>query len=64
MIKFMIKYGKYDHLKQIVDGALRMTSSQTYIGIEKEQHNKGQGDLLERQVLRLRGSYDQEKGPV
>lgn len=46
-IKFMVKYGKAEHLQQIIDGSLRLTPSQTYIKIEEAQHNKGQGDLLE-----------------
>lgn len=45
--KFMIKYGKEQHLQQIVDGKLRFAPSQTYIKIEEQQHNRGQGDLLE-----------------
>lgn len=45
--KFLIKYGKKDHLQQIVDGQIRFAPSQTYIRIEEQQHNKGQGDLLE-----------------
>lgn len=45
--KIFIKYGEYDHLKQIVDGKLRFAPSQNYVLMEKEQHNKGQGDLLE-----------------
>ena len=45
--KIFIKYGEYDHLKQIVDGSLRFAPSQNYVLMEKEQHNKGQGDLLE-----------------
>lgn len=45
--KFMIKYGKEQHLQQIVNGELRFAPSQTYIKIEEKQHNRGQGDLLE-----------------
>lgn len=44
---FMIKYGKREHLQQIIDGIIRFSPSQDYIRLEKEQHNKGQGDLLE-----------------
>lgn len=47
----MIKYGKEEHLKQIVNGKLRFTPSETYINIEKNQHNKGQGDLLEGKMV-------------
>lgn len=46
-IEFMIKYGKAEHLQQIIDGSLRLTPSQDYIKIEESQHNRGQGDLLE-----------------
>ena len=45
--KFMIKYGKEEHLQQIVDGRIRFAPSQTYVRLEEAQHNKGQGDLLE-----------------
>lgn len=44
---FFIKYGEKEHLQQIVDGKIRFTPSQNYIKMEEEQHNKGQGDLLE-----------------
>ena len=44
---FMIKYGKKQHLQQIVDGVIRFAPSQDYVKLEKQQHNKGQGDLLE-----------------
>lgn len=47
MIKFMIKYGKKEHLEQILNGSLRVSPAKTYVGIEMNQHNKGQGDLLE-----------------
>jgi hypothetical protein len=47
MALFMIKYGKEEHLKQIVDGSLRFAPSQTYVKMEELLHNKGQGDLLD-----------------
>jgi hypothetical protein len=46
-ILFFIKFGKKDHLQQIVDGKVRFSPSQYYIELEKTQNNKGQGDLLE-----------------
>lgn len=48
--KIMIKYGKEEHLKQIIDGKLRFNLSQTYVTMEQLQHNKGQGDLLEGKI--------------
>lgn len=48
--QFMIKYGEEAHLKQLVSGKIRFAPSQTYIKIEKEQNNKGQGDFLEGKV--------------
>ena len=42
-----IKYGEEDHLQQIVDGTLRFSPSDTYVKMEEEQHNKGQGDMLD-----------------
>lgn len=47
----MIKYGEEAHLKQIIDGSLRFTPSQTYVKLEEAQHNKGQGDLLEGKMI-------------
>lgn len=43
----MIKYGKEEHLRQIVDGYIRFAPSQKYIEQELYLHDKGQGDLLE-----------------
>ncbi len=39
--KFMIKYGKEEHLQQLVDGKIRFAPSQTYVRLEEAQHNKG-----------------------
>lgn len=46
-ILFMVKFGKKQHLQQIVDGQLRFTPSQIYVEMEQQLHEKGQGDLLE-----------------
>jgi len=55
--QFMIKYGEEEHLKQLVNGKIRFTPSQTYIKIEEMQHNKGQGDLLEGKMkLKIEGA--------
>ncbi len=42
-----VKYGKQEHLQQIVDGSIRFAPSQNYVLMEKALHNKGQGDLLD-----------------
>ena len=42
-----VKYGKEEHLQQIVDGKRRFSPSQNYVKMEELLHNKGQGDLLE-----------------
>lgn len=42
----MIKYGKEDHLKQIVNGLIRFAPSQIYIQMEEVLNIKGQGDRL------------------
>lgn len=47
MSNIFIKYGKREHLQQIVDGVIRFAPSQNYVLMEKELHNKGQGDLLD-----------------
>ena len=48
--KFFIKYGKQEHLQQIVDGSIRFAPSQNYVLMEKNMHNKGQGDLLDGKI--------------
>lgn len=47
MSNIFIKYGKEQHLQQIVDGSIRFAPSQNYVIMEQELHNKGQGDLLD-----------------
>lgn len=46
-ILFLVKFGKKEHLEQIVNGAVRFSPSQKYVEQEKLLHDKGQGDLLE-----------------
>ena len=61
MALYLIKYGKEEHLKQIVDGFLRFSPSQTYVEMEELIHNKGQGDLLDGKMkIRLENAkmYD------
>lgn len=45
--RVFVKYGEKEHLQSIMDGTIRFAPSQAYIKMEKELHNKGQGDLLE-----------------
>jgi hypothetical protein len=47
----LIKYGEEEHLKQIVNGSLRFSPSEVYVKMEEEQHNKGQGDMLDGKSL-------------
>lgn len=59
----MIKYGKEEHLNQIVNGLLRFAPSQTYVKMEEILHNKGQGDLLDGKMkIKLESAkmYDYE----
>lgn len=63
MKKIFVKYGKKEHLQQIVDGSLRFSPSQNYVKMEELLHNKGQGDLLEgKMLLQIEGGqlYDPE----
>ena len=46
-MNIFVKYGKLNHLQQIVQGLIRFAPSQNYVLMEKELHNKGQGDLLD-----------------
>lgn len=43
----MIKYGKKEHLKQLVNGIIRFAPTEDYINLEKITGEKGQGDLDE-----------------
>lgn len=53
----MIKYGEEAHLRQLVNGEICFSPSQTYIKMEEERHNKGQGDLLEGKMkLKIEGA--------
>lgn len=45
--RVFVKYGEKEHLQNIIDGTIRFAPAQTYIKMEEELHNKGQGDLLE-----------------
>lgn len=47
---FMIKFGRKEHLEQIVNGNVRFSPAEVYVKQEKEQHEKGQGDLLEGKI--------------
>lgn len=46
-IKFLLKFGKSEHLEDFAAGKLFCSNAITFWGIEKEQKIKGQGDLLE-----------------
>jgi len=46
-IIFLVKFGEKDHLQQIIDGTIRFSPSHTYVKMEQQLHNKGQGDILE-----------------
>lgn len=57
MAQVLIKYGKKEHLEQLVNGSIRFSPSQIYIKQEEKTHNKGQGDLLEGKLkIRIQGA--------
>lgn len=62
-IRAMIKYGKKAHLQQIVDGNLRFAPSQQYVEMERDLHNKGQGDLLDGK-MKIRFIRAEARNPV
>lgn len=53
----MVKYGKKEHLQQIIDGKMRFTPSQHYIDIEEAQQIRGQGDRLEGRMELSPGKF-------
>ena len=57
-ILFLVKIGKKENLKKMVAGSLYCSPSQKYVLQEKEQHDRGQGDLLEGKMkIRAEGGY-------
>lgn len=62
-IRVMIKYGIKDHLQQIVDGTLRFAPSQQYVEMERDLHNKGQGDLLDGK-MKIRFERAEARDPI
>lgn len=46
-IKYLLKFGKADHLKFLAKGNLYFSNAEKFWGIEDEQKIKGQGDQLE-----------------
>lgn len=46
-MKFMIRFGKKEHLQEIIDGKIRFSPVKNFINLEKEQKEKGRGDYKE-----------------
>ena len=46
-IKYLLKFGKREHLESLVNGNLYCSNAITFWGIEDELKIKGQGDILE-----------------
>ena len=46
-VKFLLKFGKKEHIQQFVAGSLFCSNAATFWGIEKDLKIKGQGDVLE-----------------
>ncbi|MGN0619310.1 MAG: hypothetical protein ACI4J7_09855 [Ruminiclostridium sp.] len=46
-IKYLLKFGKREHLQNLVDGNLYCSNAITFWGIEDKLKIKGQGDILE-----------------
>ena len=49
--RVLIKYGEKEHLEKLAKGKIRFAPSQYYVKMEEELHNKGQGELLEGQLV-------------
>lgn len=55
---FLVKIGKKENLEKMVAGGLYCSPSQRYVLQEKEQHDRGQGDLLEGKMrIKAEGGY-------
>ena len=46
-IKFLLKFGKREHLESLVKGSIYCSNAITFWGIEDKLKIKGQGDILE-----------------
>lgn len=46
-IKYLLKFGKKNHIEEFVKGSLYCSNAKTFWGIEENQKIKGQGDILE-----------------
>ena len=46
-IKYLLKFGKREHLQDLTDGNLYCSNATTFWGIEDKLKIKGQGDILE-----------------
>ena len=46
-IKFLLKFGKREHLDSLVEGNIYFSNAITFWGIEDKVKIKGQGDILE-----------------
>lgn len=46
-IKFLLKFGKREHLESLVEGNIYFSNAITFWGIEDKLKIKGQGDILE-----------------
>lgn len=46
-IKFLLKFGKREHLERLVEGNIYCSNAITFWGIEDKLKIKGQGDILE-----------------
>ena len=46
-IKYLLKFGKREHLESLVSGNIYCSNAITFWGIEDKLKIKGQGDILE-----------------
>lgn len=46
-IKYLLKFGKREHLESLVQGNIYCSNAVTFWGIEDKLKIKGQGDILE-----------------
>lgn len=46
-IKYLLKFGKYPHIREFAEGSLYCSDAVTFWGIEEDLKIKGQGDILE-----------------
>lgn len=66
-VKFLLKFGKKEHIEQFIGGSLFCSNAETFWGIEDNNKIRGQGDHLEASAViysQETRAYDYETGEL